>query len=192
MLQKNVPFYTFKVCLLGEGGVGDTCLSQTIYCNKFNMDTRMTIGVDFYTYDIPILLGSDLSNDIVRMSIWDIDANENFKKLIPYYLNGANGIFFYFNLAEANIIKKLKSWNEILINSIDKKIPRALIGCRCDLLKKRVSRRRISKIRRFMKKQKGFNFFHYSPLSKKDIKMIFIDLTKRMLALQKLTYEDLG
>ena len=49
--KSEKPYYLFKICILGEGGVGKTCIARRLCFNKFEMDTRLTIGLDFYTYN---------------------------------------------------------------------------------------------------------------------------------------------
>ena len=106
MLKEKRPFYIFKVCLLGEGGVGKTCLVKRLCFNTFDMDTKLTIGADFYTYDIPIKI-EDNTDDFIRLSIWDFGGQESFKRLFPYYIKGANGLFLCFDLENFDTLPRL-------------------------------------------------------------------------------------
>ena len=40
------PHYIFKVCLIGAGGVGKTCIARRLCFNTFDAETKMTIVKD--------------------------------------------------------------------------------------------------------------------------------------------------
>ncbi|MFX1427983.1 MAG: GTP-binding protein, partial [Promethearchaeota archaeon] len=92
--KENKPIYIFKIVILGQERVGKTCIAKRLCFNTFEVDTKETLGIEFYTYDLPIIVSGD--ETFVRISIWDFGGREQFKKLFPYYINGANGIFMVF------------------------------------------------------------------------------------------------
>ena len=40
-------YYTVKLCIMGDGGVGKTTLIERLSTGRFNPITKMTIGIDF-------------------------------------------------------------------------------------------------------------------------------------------------
>ncbi len=76
--REEQPYYIFKICLLGQGGVGKTCIARRLCFNTFDANTRLTIGIDFYTYDLPILVEGD--ETFIRLSIWDFGVKNNLNK----------------------------------------------------------------------------------------------------------------
>jgi len=98
--REEQPYYIFKICLLGQGGVGKTCIARRLCFDTFDTNTRLTIGIDFYTYDLPILV--DGNETFVRLSLWDFGGQEQFKQMFSYYIHGAMGIFMVFSLINLN------------------------------------------------------------------------------------------
>ena len=192
MSKEKRPFYIFKICLLGEGGVGKTCLVRRLCFNTFDMNTKLTVGVDFYTHDIPIRVGRQSSDDFIRLSIWDFGGQENFKRLFPYYINGANGLFLCFDLAQFETLQRLDWWYEELFKHISIEIPRALIGCKFDLIKKRALKKEKAIVNRYMKIHNETDFFQTSSLENYNVEHIFLELTKHMLDIHSLSYEEVG
>ena len=65
MEKKEKPYYMFKICILGSGGVGKTCVVKRLCFNTFDLSTQMTIGIDFYTYDLQAKINN--KKEIVRL-----------------------------------------------------------------------------------------------------------------------------
>ena len=191
MSKEKRPYYIFKICLLGEGGVGKTCLARRLCFNTFDMDTKLTIGIDFYTYDIPITVQGS-TDDFIRLTIWDFGGQEAFKRLFPYYINGANGLFLCFDLENFDTLSRLDWWYEELFKIISDTIPRSLVGCKFDLIKKRTLKKEKAVVKRFMKLHTESSFFMTSSLENYNVDNIFLELTKEMLELHNLAYDKLG
>ncbi len=193
MSKEKRPLYIFKICLLGEGGVGKTCLVRRLCFNTFDMDTKLTVGVDFYTYDIPIkIVGNNKQDNFVRLSIWDFGGQENFKRLFPYYINGANGLFLCFDLEQFDTLSRLEWWYDELFKLIGQNVPRILIGCKYDLVKKRALKKEKAIVDRFMKIHNENALVQTSSKENYNVDHTFLELTKKMLDVHNLTYEELG
>jgi Ras-related protein Rab-7A len=54
-----------KVVVLGDSGVGKTCLINQFALNKFSAQYKATIGADFLTKEVVV------DNRQVTMQIWD-------------------------------------------------------------------------------------------------------------------------
>jgi len=63
------PIYIFKICILGQERVGKTCIAKRLCFDTFDVNTNETLGIEFYTYDLPIIVNDD--DTFVRVSIWD-------------------------------------------------------------------------------------------------------------------------
>ena len=62
MSQKKM---LLKIIILGDSGVGKTCLMHQYVTHKFSKQYRATIGADFVTKDITI------DDTLVTLQIWD-------------------------------------------------------------------------------------------------------------------------
>lgn len=190
MEKKEKPFYMFKICILGSGGVGKTCVVKRLCFNTFDMNTQMTIGIDFYTYDLQAIINN--KKEIVRLVIWDFGGQEQFKKLFHYYINGANAIFMAFSLINMQTLISLDWWYEKLDKLGHGQVPRIIIGTKSDLLEKEgVSKIDDLVIQQFLKDHNESLFFKTSSKDNVNIKQSFIEIAKLILDKNKLDYDKL-
>jgi small GTP-binding protein len=187
--EEEPPAYIFKLCLIGNGGVGKTCIARRLCFDTFDANTKLTIGIDFYTHDIPILV--DDQETFVRLSIWDFGGQEQFKKMFSYYIHGANGIFLVFSLFNLNnSLLGLDWWNDHLqkLNHIE--TPKLLIGCKSDLIK---DPERVNDliIENFCKKHDNLPYYKTSSKKGQNIREIFVDMIKLILDRHNLDYDKI-
>jgi len=187
----NKPIYIFKIVILGQERVGKTCIAKRLCFNTFEVDTSQTLGIEFYTYDLPIIVGED--STFVRISIWDFGGREQFKKLFPYYINGANGIFMVFNLVDLQTLLRLDWWYERLGEHNHAGTPRMFIGTKNDLVENVDDKTRVDKlvIDRFMKRHAESDFYKTSSKDNFNIKKIFRELVIKVLEKNKLDYDKI-
>ncbi len=189
--RDNKPIYIFKVVLLGQERVGKTCIAKRLCFNTFDVDTKETLGIEFYTYDLPIVVSGETT--FVRISIWDFGGREQFKKLFPYYINGANGIFMIFNLVDLQTLLRLDWWYERLGEYNHGTTPRMFIGAKNDLVNHIDEKSKVDDlvVDRFMSRHEEVDFFRTSSKDNYNIKEIFKDLVIKILDKNKLDYDRL-
>ncbi|MFX1327903.1 MAG: Rab family GTPase [Promethearchaeota archaeon] len=189
--QKVKPIYIFKICILGQERVGKTCIAKRLCFDTFDVNTKETLGIEFYTKDLPIIV--DGEKTFVRISIWDFGGREQFKKLFPYYINGANGIFMVFNLVDLQTLLRLDWWYEKLFDYNQDSTPRMFIGAKSDLIKTADEKTRVDDlvINRFMERHQEQNFLRTSSKENINIERIFKELVIKILDKNKLDYDKL-
>ena len=185
------PIYIFKICILGQERVGKTCIAKRLCFNTFDVNTKETLGIEFYTYDLPIIVNDE--ETFIRISIWDFGGREQFKKLFPYYINGANGIFMVFNLVDLQTLLRLDWWYERLGEFNHPETPRIFIGAKNDLVKIADEKARVDDlvIQRFMKRHEEVDFYRTSSKENYNIANIFKELVVKILDKNNLDYEQL-
>lgn len=62
-----------KVVILGDGGVGKSCLMNRFVTNVFDENSFHTIGVEFLNKDI------EVDGEKYTLQIWDTAGQERFK-----------------------------------------------------------------------------------------------------------------
>ena len=74
--------HLIKVLMIGESGVGKTCIIQRFNKNEFSMNHLSTIAIDFKlkTIEVP---GAKL-----KMQIWDTAGQERFNTLTTSFFKG--------------------------------------------------------------------------------------------------------
>jgi small GTP-binding protein len=187
--KANKPIYIFKIVILGQERVGKTCIAKRLCFNTFDVDTKETLGIEFYTYDLPIIVNGDSS--FVRISIWDFGGREQFKKLFPYYINGANGILMVFSLIDLQTLLRLDWWYERLGEYNHSETPRMFIGAKNDLVGNVDDKTRVDKlvIDRFMKRHAESDFYKTSSKENYNINKIFKELVIKVLEKNRLDYD---
>ena len=190
--EGNKPIYIFKIVILGQERVGKTCIAKRLCFNTFEVETRETLGIEFYTYDLPITVSG--ASTFVRISIWDFGGREQFKKLFPYYINGANGIFMVFSLVDLQTLLRLDWWYERLGEYNHAETSRMFVGAKKDIVENVDDKTRVDKlvIDRFMKRHSESDFYKCSSKEDFNIKKIFKELVIKILEKNKLDYERIG
>ncbi len=55
----------FKLIIIGDTGVGKSCLMKRVMDNEFKVEHQVTIGVEFGSF------GLKIDNKIIKLQIWD-------------------------------------------------------------------------------------------------------------------------
>ena len=74
--DSSKPLVTHKIVVLGDMGVGKTCISWRYYSGKFTELHDPTIGGSFMTKDVK------LDTHIVKFEMWDTAGQERYKSLV--------------------------------------------------------------------------------------------------------------
>ena len=74
--------YISKVVLIGESGVGKTCLLQYFTEQEFTMNHLPTIAIDFKKRVL------DIKGTKLKMQIWDTAGQERFTTLSTSFFKG--------------------------------------------------------------------------------------------------------
>ena len=61
MNGKGKPAYIFKITILGQERVGKTCIARRLCFDTFDVNTKETLGIEFYTKDLPIIVDGEKS-----------------------------------------------------------------------------------------------------------------------------------
>ena len=117
----------FKVCIIGDGGVGKTSLTHRYLHRMFKEDMKMTIGVDFGIKDLQI------QNEEVVLHLWDFGGEERFRVLLPSYANGASGAIFIYDTTRYVSLQNANNWLKLFRKNTKESIPIIMVGSKIDL-----------------------------------------------------------
>jgi small GTP-binding protein len=184
--QKDIS-YAFKICIVGAGGVGKTCLFNRFCFNSYNVNTEMTIGISFHSTYLRIHLNNEQNYNqekFVLNSIFDMSGQERFRPLIQKFIEGSNGALLVFDPLSFSTFQQLEFWyNQVIENSTQKTIPIILVASKSDLLSKTPKSQIVDEdlIVDFIKNKKLQGYYKTSALENRNILEVFKELTNLML-----------
>jgi len=120
----------FKICIFGDSGVGKTSIINRFVTNRFEQETKLTLGADIMTKDI------HLNNYKVKLQIWDFGGEERFKIFLPPYTLGSSGGIFMYDITRKSSLNSLEEWISIFKKNLreeESKIPILIVGNKKDL-----------------------------------------------------------
>ena len=122
---------SFKIIVIGDQGVGKSCLTGRATKDVFNAEYSTTIGFEFLTFNVKI------EDKSIKLQIWDTCGQEQYKSLINnFYRNSALAMLVY-SIDNKQSFLDLNKWlKEIRIQS-SPDIKLILIGNKADLENKR-------------------------------------------------------
>ena len=97
--------YNFKIIVLGDA---DTPKSSFTKRNLFNPSKRLTIGVDIYVKTI------DLHGKRIKLQIWDVGRERQFRRLLPNYCLDANAAILLYDITNFITFERLPEWIRIV------------------------------------------------------------------------------
>ena len=98
----------FKLIIIGDTGVGKSCLMKRVMDNEFKTEHQVTIGVEFGSFGIKV------ENKIVKMQIWDTAGQESYKSVTRIFYRGAHCVFLTYDMTRDETFINVESWyNEI-------------------------------------------------------------------------------
>ncbi len=93
MSSNNQEFdQLFKLIVIGDSGVGKSCIMHRVTTNEFMEDHEVTVGVEFGTLLLKI---EDLK---IKLQIWDTAGQENFQSITKIFYRGAHAVFLTYNI----------------------------------------------------------------------------------------------
>uniref|UniRef100_A0A8C4S7U6 small monomeric GTPase n=1 Tax=Erpetoichthys calabaricus TaxID=27687 RepID=A0A8C4S7U6_ERPCA len=75
--------FLFKLLLIGDSGVGKTCLIIRFAEDNFNSTYISTIGIDFKVKTV------EVDGKKIKLQVWDTAGQERFKTITTAYYRGA-------------------------------------------------------------------------------------------------------
>ncbi|KAM6923932.1 RAB33B, member RAS oncogene family a [Xenentodon cancila] len=119
----------FKIIVIGDSGVGKTCLTYRFCAGKFPEKTEATIGVDFRERLV------EIDGEKIKIQLWDTAGQERFRKsMVQHYYRNVHAVVFVYDMTNAASFQSLPAWiEECKQHSLGTEVPRILVGNKCDL-----------------------------------------------------------
>ena len=119
-----------KVVLLGDSGVGKTCIISRYISGSFDENSASTNGASYCSKNVAYdKLGKNLLLDI-----WDTAGQEKYKALTKFFYKDAAVCILVYDITNKGSFDNLKNfWYSQLKENSDKGIVLGLAGNKCDL-----------------------------------------------------------
>eukprot|EP00002_Diphylleia_rotans_P002540 TRINITY_DN1159_c0_g2_i3.p1 TRINITY_DN1159_c0_g2~~TRINITY_DN1159_c0_g2_i3.p1 ORF type:complete len:202 (+),score=50.10 TRINITY_DN1159_c0_g2_i3:77-682(+) len=123
--------YLFKLLLIGDSGVGKSCLLLRFVEDSYSDSYISTIGVDFKIRTI------EIEGKTIKLQIWDTAGQERFRTITSSYYRGAHGIIVVYDVTDADSFTNVKQWLQEIDRYASENVNKLLVGNKNDLAPKR-------------------------------------------------------
>ncbi|XP_036448554.1 ras-related protein Rab-15-like isoform X2 [Colossoma macropomum] len=116
----------YRLLLLGDSGVGKTCLLCRFTDNEFLSQHVSTIGVDFKMKTL------EIDGIKVRIQIWDTAGQERYQTITKQYYRRAQGIFLVYDITSTLSFQNVVKWASDMEEYAPQTVQKILIGNKSD------------------------------------------------------------
>ena len=122
---------SFKIIVIGDSGVGKSCLTTKAVKNNFEDYYQATVGFEFLTFNMKI------NEYVIKMQIWDTCGQEIYKSLISnFYRNSSLAIILY-AIDNRESFEHAEIWLNDLKSQANPDVRIFLVGNKSDLEEER-------------------------------------------------------
>ncbi|XP_052130588.1 ras-related protein Rab-30 isoform X1 [Frankliniella occidentalis] len=118
--------FLFKVVLVGNAGVGKTCLVRRFTQGLFPPGQGATIGVDFMIKTV------EIDGEKVKLQIWDTAGQERFRSITQSYYRSAHALILVYDISCQPTFDCLPDWLREIEEYASNKVLRILVGNKMD------------------------------------------------------------
>ncbi|XP_021732771.1 GTP-binding protein YPTM2-like [Chenopodium quinoa] len=119
--------YLFKLLLIGDSGVGKSCLLLRFADDSYLDSYISTIGVDFKIRTV------EQDNKTIKLQIWDTAGQERFRTITSSYYRGAHGIIIVYDITDQESFNNVKQWLSEIDRYASNNVNKLLVGNKSDL-----------------------------------------------------------
>ena len=129
-ISQSDNFINFKLIIIGDSGVGKSCLLKRAVQNSFETGYQATIGFEFLLMHFKV-------NDLkIKLQIWDTCGQEMYRSLVQgFYRNTSLAIIVY-DISRRPSFDALEVWLKDLRQQTEQEIPIFIVGNKSDMEKK--------------------------------------------------------
>jgi len=118
--------FLFKVVLIGNAGVGKTCLVRRFTQGLFPPGQGATIGVDFMIKTV------DIDGEKIKLQIWDTAGQERFRSITQSYYRSAHALILVYDVSSQPTFDCLPDWLREIEQYASCRVLRVLVGNKLD------------------------------------------------------------
>ena len=163
--------YKIKIIVVGDSGVGKTNLINRFATDKFDTNSKATIGVEFVYKTLKI------GKEVIKVEVWDTAGQERYRSITSSYYKGARGAIIVYDITNDDSFHNVESWMNEVVKKGKKDIQFLLLGNKSDLVNDRLvsEEKGIEKAREL-----NMRLFEASALDKTNVNEAFNYLIKEI------------
>jgi Ras-related protein Rab-2A len=119
--------YVFRYIIIGDSGVGKSCLAVQFVDHRFQQIHDLTIGADCSSRIIQI------KNQMIKAQIWDTAGQEMFRSITKSYYKHACIALCVFDITRRDTYNHLHSWIKEIRELASPNVTLVLVGNKKDL-----------------------------------------------------------
>ena len=123
---------SFKIIVIGDSGVGKSCLTTQAVRNNFEEFYTATVGFEFLTFNMRI------NNNVLKLQIWDTCGQEVYKSLISNFYRNSSLALILYAINNKDSFLHAETWLNDLKNQANPNVRVFLVGNKSDLENERV------------------------------------------------------
>ena len=123
---------SFKIIVIGDSGVGKSCLTTQAVRNNFEEFYTATVGFEFLTFNMRI------NNNVLKLQIWDTCGQEVYKSLISNFYRNSSLALILYAINNRDTFLHAETWLNDLKNQANPNVKVFLVGNKSDLENERV------------------------------------------------------
>ncbi|EDO15333.1 hypothetical protein Kpol_1011p3 [Vanderwaltozyma polyspora DSM 70294] len=157
-----------KILLIGDSGVGKSCLLVRFVDDKFNPSFITTIGIDFKIKTV------EINGKKIKLQLWDTAGQERFRTITTAYYRGAMGIILVYDVTDEKTFANIRQWFKTVTEHANDEAQLLLVGNKSDMDTRAVTYEQGEEL----SKELGIPFIESSAKNDENVNEIFSTLAK--------------
>ncbi|KAK8459177.1 hypothetical protein SEVIR_2G094466v4 [Setaria viridis] len=162
--------YHAKLLLIGDSGVGKTCLLLQFSDHSFTTSFITTHGIDFKVRTI------ELDGWRIKLQIWDTAGQERFRTITTAYYRNAMGILLVYDVTDESSFNNIRNWIRNTEQHASDNVNKILIGNKADMDE---SKRAVPTSKgQALADEYGIKFFETSAKTNLNVNQVFFSIAR--------------
>ena len=163
---------SFKMIVIGDAGVGKSCLTKKAAKGYFEEVYSATVGFEYLTFNVKI------NDKIIKLQIWDTCGQELYRSLVKGFYRNSSIVAMVYAINNKESFRHINSWlKEVKLQS-NPDVKVILIGNKSDLEEERLVQ--INEAQRFTEEHNIHFFCETSAKNGINTQEVFVEAAKML------------